>query len=422
MPEPEWWNWQTRTTQNRVGLSRAGSTPASGTKKEMKLTLPKVRLKDLALLISVIILLLLIGVLRYFVVTRPPLKFASLKKAAKKAKTASSFNKTPFILLGLATLEDETTVSTFKTATSDGNLPLPPPNAAKIPLSAAATIYAKSEDGLNVAFSATEPATLYYAGQNYFLVIGGQTKAVTKKPITFTAGDNQPLYLPDYTDLNWDKTVNLNAFAGAITVVYSPKSRRLWAINELPLETYLQGITEAAPDSPPEHLKTMAIVARSYAYFHVKNGGRHLGEPFHLKNSRNGNGDDQVYQGYLAAVRLPQIAGAARQTKGQVVTYKGQPVITPYSAVAGGRTLSPQEAGWNYNWPWVKSVPDPDTAGMPRSGHGVGLSALGAKKKAARGETAAQILKYYFPGTTIGVVNTDNLNVKVAIYGVEVKE
>jgi hypothetical protein len=28
---PKWWNWQTRTTQNRVGLSHEGSIPSFGT-------------------------------------------------------------------------------------------------------------------------------------------------------------------------------------------------------------------------------------------------------------------------------------------------------------------------------------------------------------------------------------------------------
>src|SRR5690554_3368737 len=31
---PKWWNWHTRTTQNRVGLAREGSTPSFGTIKE----------------------------------------------------------------------------------------------------------------------------------------------------------------------------------------------------------------------------------------------------------------------------------------------------------------------------------------------------------------------------------------------------
>lgn len=28
---PKWWNWHTRTTQNRMGFARVGSTPTFGT-------------------------------------------------------------------------------------------------------------------------------------------------------------------------------------------------------------------------------------------------------------------------------------------------------------------------------------------------------------------------------------------------------
>lgn len=31
--KPKWWNRQTRTTQNRVGLAHEGSTPSFGTNK-----------------------------------------------------------------------------------------------------------------------------------------------------------------------------------------------------------------------------------------------------------------------------------------------------------------------------------------------------------------------------------------------------
>ena len=91
-------------------------------------------------------------------------------------------------------------------------------------------------------------------------------------------------------------------------------------------------------------------------------------------------------------------------------------VITPYSSNPGGRTRTPKEAGWNYDWPWVQSVPDPDTVGMRRNGHGVGLSGYGSRKRAERGDTAAQILSYYFPGTAIGVVPTAGATIRIAIY------
>lgn len=384
-------------------------------------TLAISKVKDYLLAALLVLIIFLILLLKHLADDRQRLKVASLNLKAKEAsqwfalKRQDNLKKQPFILLGLAALEADG-LSVPVTTSVSTNLAPPPAQAPSVTISSPGSTSISSKDGLSLILGANETAKVYYAQQSYYLVVGGQTKAITKTPILFTSQENQPLYLNDYTDLSWDKTVNLNAFAGAIEVVYSAKSKHLWAVNELPLETYLQGVTEAAADGAPEYLKTMAIVARSYAYYHLNNGGRHKGEPFHLKNSRNGNGDDQVYQGYLAAVRVPQIAEAAKQTKGQVVMYNGKPVITPYSAVAGGRTLSPQEAGWNYNWPWVKSVPDPDTAGLRRLGHGVGLSGLGAKKRAERGATAVQILQYYFPGTSLGKVNTDNLKIRVAIY------
>jgi len=379
------------------------------------------KVQDYLFAALLVLLLFLTLLLKLLAGTRLPLKVASLKLKTKTASQLYAFKRQdnlkgqPLILLGLAALEADGRPVTITTSV-DTNLAPPPAQAPVVTVSSPGTVSVSSQDGLSLLLGANETAKVYYAQQSYFLVLGGQTKAITKTPILFTSQDGQPLYLNDYTDLSWDKKVNLNAFAGAIEVVYSATSKHLWAVNELPLETYLQGVTEAAADGPAEYLKAMAITARSYAYYHINNGGRHKGEPFHLKNSRNGNGDDQVYQGYLAAVRVPQIAEAAKQTKGLVVTYNGKPVITPYSAVAGGRTLSPQEAGWNYNWPWVKSVPDPDTAGLRRLGHGVGLSGLGAKKRAQRGATASQILQYYFPGTSLGQVNTDNIKIRVAIY------
>ncbi len=32
---PKWWNWHTRTTQNRMGFARVGSTPTFGTIKKL---------------------------------------------------------------------------------------------------------------------------------------------------------------------------------------------------------------------------------------------------------------------------------------------------------------------------------------------------------------------------------------------------
>lgn len=266
-------------------------------------------------------------------------------------------------------------------------------------------------------FTAAGTVAVGYAQGTYYLMQNGGTIATSSRPIKIMPAGGTILSLPDFKDPNWNNTANLNAFRGNIEVAYSAASKQLWAVNELSVEDYLRGMAEASADAPEEHLKVMVIVSRSYVVHHLAGGGRHPGEPFQLKNSRNGNGDDQVYRGYNAEMRQPRIAKSVGDTAGTVVTYQGKPVITPYSTCPGGRTLSPAEARWKVHWPWVQSVPDPDTAGMARNGHGVGLSGIGSRKRAERGDSAAAILGYYFPGTSLGQVDTAPQVVRVAIYG-----
>lgn len=297
-----------------------------------------------------------------------------------------------------------------------------PHGAISLPVSASGAFAAVVPGAGRATFKKDQEVKVAYRDGTYYLIQDRQVTATSKSPIKFSpSGSGSFLNLPGYTDLNWNQTVNLNSFRGNIEIVHSGKSKTLWAVNELGLEDYLRGIAEASHDSPVEHLRVMAIVSRSYAVHHLSNGGRHAGEPFHMKNSQNGNGDDQVYRGYSAEQRLPRIAKAAGDTKGTVVTYQGKPVITPYSTRASGRTRSPAEAGWNYDWPWIKSVPDPDTEGMTRLGHGVGLSGYGSLKRAERGDSAAVILGYYFPGSSLGQVDTSSQTIRVSIYGQPVK-
>ncbi len=56
---------------------------------------------------------------------------------------------------------------------------------------------------------------------------------------------------------------------------------------------------------------------------------------------------------------------------------------------------------------------------MIKNGHGVGLSGIGSLKRAERGDTFENILRYYFPGTSIGNVKSDTVMMRVAIYWVE---
>ena len=255
-------------------------------------------------------------------------------------------------------------------------------------------------------------ANIYYINGTYYVVTpngsGSTSSGIRVYP---TAGH---LTLASYNDPNWNGSANYNEFRGLIEVRYSATSNALWVINELPLEDYLKGMTEALATSHSTHLRTMAIAERTYAYYHVSRGGKHTGEPFHLKNSRRGNGDDQVYVGYGYERLAPSVAQAVNATAQTVVTYNGSLAITPYYSRSDGNTRSAQEV-WGWDWaPWLISVPDPDCNGMSRLGHGVGLSAYGALKHAERGSSYQDILAYYYRNTGLGAVN--NPTTRIAIY------
>lgn len=222
---------------------------------------------------------------------------------------------------------------------------------------------------------------------------------------------NVILEVLSYEDLAWDKKTNDNKFRGNIEIKYSKTSQKLWIINELPLEDYVNGIAEALNDSPEEYLKAFGTIARTYAMSYIEKGGKHIGEPFHLKNSRNGNGNDQVYRGYNFEARAPKIAAANKSTAGYIIDYNGKPIVAAYSSDSGGTTkdacdvfLSKTYCSDDYAY-LRGGVNDPqntahDSAKISAS-HGAGMSAVGAYQMAMDGSAWQEIIKHYYPGVEV---------------------
>lgn len=217
-----------------------------------------------------------------------------------------------------------------------------------------------------------------------------------------------------YSDPNYNGSVNYNRFRGSIEVVHSGSGT--WTVNELSLNDYTAGICEA-PGGHPEYLKTMAVAARSYGLWHLSRGGKHAGEPFTLKNSRQGNGNDQVYCGYGFEAIASSYAPQARATDNQVVLYNGNPILAAYSHGSYPRTRSALEV-WGTDYPYLQSVDDPygDQSRPCGTGgnHCVGLSGSGAIGFADRGSSYSDILRHYYSGATVGT--TPNQNIRIAIY------
>jgi hypothetical protein len=222
--------------------------------------------------------------------------------------------------------------------------------------------------------------------------------------------ENVILQVLSYKDPSWNGATDDNRFRGNLELKYSGTSKKLWVINELDLEDYLNGIAEATTYTETEYLKAFSTIARTYAMYYIEKGGKHTGEDFHLKNSRNGNGNDQVYRGYDLEMRAAQVSSANKATKGQIIKFNGKTIVAAYSSDSGGVTKSGCDVlSKNYcasDFDYLDGgVKDPantkhDQAKISAS-HGAGMSAVGASQMASEGSGWQDIIKYYYLGVSI---------------------
>lgn len=137
-------------------------------------------------------------------------------------------------------------------------------------------------------------------------------------------------------------------------LIRSSAPGRVTAINVLELEEYLLGVVPleigARPVAELEAVKAQAVAARTYAVGHL--GGREArGFDFFATVA------DQVYGGF--AKEDPVTSRAVRETRGEIVSYDGLPILAYYHSTCGGRTASIEEV-WQHRAPvpYLKSVSD----------------------------------------------------------------
>jgi stage II sporulation protein D len=122
-------------------------------------------------------------------------------------------------------------------------------------------------------------------------------------------------------------------------------------INAVSLEDYIAGVvSRESPSSwPAEALKAQAVAARTYAITTSKAGAGFE----HYADTRS-----QVYGGVAAETAATNQAVA--DTRGQVVTYAGEPVVTFFFSTSGGRTENVENTNVGAGpQPHLKSVADP---------------------------------------------------------------
>ena len=145
--------------------------------------------------------------------------------------------------------------------------------------------------------------------------------------------------------------VNGTAYRGVLELRVSSFGTVL-AINWIDLETYLRGVVpaELGPEVWPqiEALKAQAVAARTYAW---RNKGQFLDEGYDLCATPR----CQVYAG--ADAEHPLSDRAVQETRGQVVTWEGRPIVALYTATCGGHTEDGKGIFPEHDEPYLKGVP-----------------------------------------------------------------
>lgn len=134
------------------------------------------------------------------------------------------------------------------------------------------------------------------------------------------------------------------------------------------VERYVVGVVAAEMPAlfHPEALKAQAVAARTYALRALHTGRRVPHHPDAVVTAsvldqdwaspammRERWGSDEAFRVYWA-----RIEEAVRATRGQILTYGGEPIEALYHASSGGRTES-ADAYFSTYRPYLISVPDP---------------------------------------------------------------
>jgi len=244
---------------------------------------------------------------------------------------------------------------------------------------------------------AGDTVVLSKTGLNYKAKItsNGETLSYTS-PIQVVAKNDASLEIKNFTRTsNWDATYNDNKFRGALEARYI--SGKYAVINELYLEDYLKGLAEEPNGEEFEKIKAIMVAARSYAKFYMHYAEKFPGMPYDLDDDP---AKCQKYMGYGYEQRAPNVAKAVDETEGEVVTYMGELIKTPYFSSDDGKTRSAKDV-WDWDAPYLISVDDPYCKGGALSGHGVGMSGCGSKGMAKAGKSYKEILKYYYTETEV---------------------
>lgn len=126
------------------------------------------------------------------------------------------------------------------------------------------------------------------------------------------------------------------------------QNNRLKITNIADREEYVRNVLmgEIPANSPKEAVKAMAVAVRTYVTDKINRGDTHLCDTHHC----------QTYKGYLP----DSVFGKAiSETKGIILSYKGNPISTMFCADCGGVTQDRKEVTGKSDFPYLSAAKDP---------------------------------------------------------------
>lgn len=193
--------------------------------------------------------------------------------------------------------------------------------------------------------------------------------------------------------MSWVGPGDFNEYRGIMEYRVGAIDGKKYAVNDLLFEDYVKGISEFGKADEVEFIKANIVAARTYAYVSL---GKY--SFFDVLSSTY----DQLYLGKKVEDYMPNAKAAAEETRGMMVTYKDQVVITPYFGNSNGHTRSWTDVWGGSPKPWLVPVETDYDAGKKQYGHGVGMSQRDANLRAKNeGLKWHQLLKYYYTDTSI---------------------
>lgn len=156
-----------------------------------------------------------------------------------------------------------------------------------------------------------------------------------------------------------------------IITVYNHKLNKN---QEMDLEDYLCGVLsgEMSADFDLEALKAQALAARTYVLYKQDKGEsnkhkgavvctdyKHCQEYKSYEELKKIKGEDWIKKSY------PKIKQAVSQTKGQIITYNGKPILPLYFSTSSGKTENSEEV-FAASYPYLKSVKSPQDKNSPK--------------------------------------------------------